>query len=125
MFTKIRMITKIKFGRTIIGLGKEIFFDSFSVLIQLSLVFDQHFSFEYFHNCSDHRVITRSMFGLTGIDVVKVEKTRPCLKVGRLRSRRVHPICSRLKRDSGAPLYFSADFRPPAIMQLFIMLVYT
>ena len=68
------MITKIKFGCTIIGLGKEIFFDSFSVLIQLSLVFDQQFSFEYFYNCSDHKVITRSMFGLTGINVVKVEK---------------------------------------------------
>ena len=39
------------------------------------------------------------MFGITGMNVVKVEKTRPCLRLGCLRSRRLHPIFSRLKRD--------------------------
>ena len=67
-------VTKNKqFGRAI---GKEIFFDSYTVLIQLSLVFDQQFAFEYFYNCSDHKAITkitRSMFGLTGMSVVKLE----------------------------------------------------
>ena len=37
-------------------------------------------SFEYFYKCSDHKVITRSMFGLTGMNVVKVEKNAPLLE---------------------------------------------
>ena len=41
--------------------------------------------------------LTRSMFGVTGMNVVKVEKTRPCLRSGCLRSGRVQSICSRLK----------------------------
>ena len=43
--------------------------------------------------------LTRLMFGITGMNVFKVEKTRPCLRLGCLRSRRLHSICSRLKRD--------------------------
>ena len=85
-----------------IGLGKEILFHSFTVLIQFSLVFDQQFSFEYFHNCSDHKVITRSMFRLTGMNVIG--KMRPGLKVDCLLSRRLHPVCGRLKRDHGPPV---------------------
>ena len=43
-----------------------------------SLVFDQQFAFEYmyFYNSSDHKAltkITRPMFGLTDMNVVKVE----------------------------------------------------
>ena len=52
---------KLRFGRTIIGLG------SYTVVIN----FDQQFSFEYFYNCSDHKVISRSVFRLTGMNVLK------------------------------------------------------
>ena len=41
-------------------------------------------AFEYFFNCSDHEgmpKITKSMFGLTGMNVAKVKKTSPRLKV--------------------------------------------
>ena len=41
--------------------------------------------------------LNRSMFGVTGMNVVMVEKTRPCLRSGCLRSGRVQSICSRLK----------------------------
>ena len=37
------------------------------------------------------------------MNVVKVEKTHPCLKVGSLRSRRPHTVYSRMKRPV-APL---------------------
>ena len=96
----------LKFGRAILGLGKEIFFDSFSVLIQFSIVFDEKFAFQYFHKCSDHKGKTKIisiMFGLICMNVVKVEKTHPCLKVGSLRSRRPHTVYSRMKRPV-APL---------------------
>ena len=62
---------KLRLGRTIIGLGKEILFHLSTVLIQFLINFDQQFSFEYFYNCSDHKVISRSVFRLTGMNVLK------------------------------------------------------
>ena len=66
-----------------------------TVLIQLSLVLDQQFAFEYFYNCSDHKAITKitmSIFGLTCMNVGQVEKTSPCLIVGCLRRDGCTPI---------------------------------
>ena len=65
---------KLRFGRTIISDNRawkrnifSFIYGSYTVVIN----FDQQFSFEYFYNCSDHKVISRSVFRLTGMNVLK------------------------------------------------------
>ena len=69
---------KLNFSHALTGLPKETFFD-------FPMVFDQQLAFDYFLNQSDHRgmpKLTRSMFRITGMNVVKVEKNALLLEIG-------------------------------------------
>ena len=72
------------------------------------LVFDQQFAFEYFLNYKGMSKITWSMFELTGMIVVEVEKNELLLEIQVSEANAANSVYGRFKKKtSGATLYRS------------------